>query len=97
MRRGRGDNIPLRPPRNLRALCGKWFCFYFSPQRVAKAASMIGMPISPGEVITDSGWNCTAAIGSDLCSIAMMTRSSSVSAATDNTAGRLLRSANSEW
>ena len=42
------------------------------------------MPTSPGEVITDSGWNWTAAIGSVLCSIAMITLSS-VSAVTDST------------
>ncbi len=53
------------------------------------------MPTSPGEVITDSGWNWTAAIGRVLCSIAMITPSS-VSAVTDSTDGKEPRSAWSE-
>ena len=56
---------------------------------VDSIAERIGRPTAPGEVITDSGWNCTAAIGSVLCSIAMMTPSA-VSAATDSSAGNTL-------
>ena len=59
----------------------------------ASACSMIGMPISPGEVITDSGWNCTAAIGSDCVLDRHDDASSSVSAATDSSAGNRSRTA----
>src|SRR5258708_33376523 len=45
----------------------------YARQRPVSAASMIGVPTASGEVITDSGWNCTAAIRKVLRSIAMIT------------------------
>jgi len=57
---------------------------------------MIGVPTSLCEVITDSGWNWTAAIGRSTCSIAMTIRSS-VSAVTESAGGKLALRAYSEW
>ncbi len=44
--------------------------------RCATTFSIIRMPASPPSVMIDSGWNCTAAIGSLACSMPMIVPSS---------------------
>ncbi|MNL60607.1 hypothetical protein D3C87_1844370 [compost metagenome] len=64
--------------------------------RCATTFSIIRMPASPPSVMIDSGWNCTAATGSFVCSMPIIVPSS-LSAVIMNSAGRLAGSAKIEW
>src|SRR5690606_8763496 len=78
------------------------FCQYYSTfgrflrGSFATTFSIMRIPASWPSVMIDSGWNCTAATGSLLCSKAMMTPSS-VSAVTRNSSGNRAGSAKIEW